>query len=131
MAEVDPPALRRFLAGEVSPAQFSHREHVHMAFALLKRREFARVVPLYARALERITARAGKPEKFNLTITIALLSLVAAALQETPELDFEGFAAAHPSLFDKGTLARWYRPAQLGSALARRAFVLPDPAHAQ
>ena len=120
--------LQRFLRGEVAPERFPHREHVRMAHALLARRPFERAVPLYARALRRITARAGRPEAFNLTITVALLALIDAARRASPGLDFEGFAAEHPELFERGLLERWYRPGQLACPQARGSFVLPDPA---
>ena len=41
---------------------------------------------------------------------------------------FAAFARANPELFAKDLLRRWYRPEQLATPLARRTFVLPDPA---
>jgi hypothetical protein len=42
--------------------------------------------------------------------------------------DFSAFAGAHPDLFDKDILTRWYRPERLASECARRTFLLPEPA---
>jgi hypothetical protein len=35
------PELERFVRGEVDPAAFPHREHVRMAFEMLRRHDFA------------------------------------------------------------------------------------------
>ena len=120
--------LARFLDGAVAAGDFPHREHVRMAFALLRRHEFTDAVLRYANALRGITQRAGKPEGFNLTVTIAFLALIAERMAAGTAQDFAAFARANPDLFVKGILARWYRPEQLASPLARRVFLMPDPA---
>jgi len=118
--------LERFLRGEVAARDFPHREHVRMAFELLLRHEFTETAHRYAQALRLITARAGKPQAFNLTLTIAFLALIAERMEGSGHADFAAFAQAHPELFARDVLARWYRPEQLATALARRSFVLPD-----
>src|SRR5437868_7085520 len=42
--------------------------------------------------------------------------------------DFAAFVRAHPEMLDKRALSRWYRPDQLATEIARRTFVLPEPA---
>jgi hypothetical protein len=118
--------LARFLAGEIAAVDFPHREHVRMAYAMLRRHEFAEVALHYSRALRAMTQRAGRPEAFNLTLTIALLALIAQRMAEAGEEDFASFAAANPDLFQRGLLERWYTPERLNSPLARRSFLLPD-----
>jgi hypothetical protein len=49
-------------------------------------------------------------------------------MDASPTDDFAAFARANPELFAKDLLRRWYRPEQLATPLARRTFVLPDPA---
>jgi hypothetical protein len=124
MMPADCPDLERFVRGEVEPAQFPHREHVRMAFEMLKRHEFAETVLHYSRALRALTARAGKPEAFHQTMTIAFLSLIAERM-EGGAGDFAAFARQHPELLEKSVLTRWYGPERLASAAARRIFVLP------
>ncbi len=102
--------LRRFLRGEITAAEFPHREHVRMAFELLRAHEFAEATLHYCNALRVITRNAGHPEAFNLTITLAFLALIAERMAAGAAEDFASFASAHPELFDKGLLARWYRP---------------------
>ena len=118
--------LRRFLAGQVAACDLPHREHVRMAFATLHRHEFDEALLLFCRALRALTANAGRPQAFNLTVTLAFLALIAERMEADGE-DFGAFADRNADLFDKNLLARWYRPERLSCALARRIFLLPDP----
>lgn len=125
MRPADCPDLERFVRGDLDPAQFPHREHVRMAFEMLRRHEFAETVLLYSRALRALTARAGRPEAFHQTLTIAFLSLIAERM-EGGAGDFAAFAHQHPELLEKSVLSRWYGPERLASAAARRIFLLPE-----
>ena len=126
----DLPELERFVRGELDPAQFPHREHVRMAFEMLRRHDFAETVLHYSRALRAMTARAGKPQAFNQTVTIAFLSLVAERMEGGADADFAAFQRDHPEVFEKSVLRRWYAQQRLTSEIARRTFLLPDPAGA-
>jgi hypothetical protein len=119
------PELARFVRGEISAADFPHREHVRMAFEMLRRHDFAESVWLFSRAVRDMAARAGRPQAFNQTVTIAFLSLIAERIERAGAPDFAAFAQAHPDTLDKGALARWYRADELTSDIARRTFVLP------
>ncbi|HEY0766520.1 MAG TPA: hypothetical protein VGD47_01070 [Steroidobacteraceae bacterium] len=123
----DPPDLERFVRGEVDAADFPHHEHVRMGFEMLRRHDFAETVWHFSRALRAMTARAGKPQAFNQTVTIAFLSVIAERMECEPAADFAAFAHDNPDVFDRAALARWYRPERLGSQLARRTFLLPEP----
>ena len=120
--------LERFVRGESDAGNFPHREHVRMAFEMLRRHDFAETAWLYSRALRLMTARVGKPEAFNQTTTIAFLSLIAERMERSGAPDFAAFVRAHPEMLDKRALSRWYRPDQLATEIARRTFVLPEPA---
>ena len=123
----DCPELVRFVHGETDAAAFPHREHVRMAFEMLRRHDFAESVWLFSRALRAMTARAGKPQAFNQTITVAFLGLVAERMESPPAADFAVFERDHPDVFDKHALARWYPRERLAADLTRRIFVLPEP----
>ena len=123
----DCPDLERFMRGEVDAADFPHREHVRLAFEMLRRHDFAETALYFSRALRAMAARAGKPQAFHQTITVAFLSLISERVETRPVADFSAFARDNPDLFDKAALARGYRPERLASELARRTFLLPDP----
>jgi hypothetical protein len=121
------PSLEEFLRGQIAAGDFTHHDHVRMAFEMLGRYDFAEAVLHYSRALRAMVTRAGKPQAFNQTITVAFLSVIAGRMAEAAAGSFTAFAAGNPDLFDKALLRRWYRPEQLASGLASRMFVLPDP----
>ena len=127
MAETDREELERFMRGEFEAAQFPHRAHVRMAFLMLQCYDFPESVLHYSRALRTMAARAGKPQAFHQTVTIAFLSLIAERLEGAEWKDFGAFTRDNPDLLDKGAVARWYRPERLASERARRTFVLPEP----
>jgi hypothetical protein len=119
------PELARFVRGEISAADFHHRDHVRMAFEMLRRHDFAESVWLFSRALRVMATGAGKPQAFNQTMTIAFLSLVAGQMESSLG-DFGDFERRNAGLLDAGALASWYPMAQLTSERARRIFVLPE-----
>jgi hypothetical protein len=121
------PELLRFVHGETDPAAFPHREHVRMAFEMLRRHDFAESVWLFSRALRAIAARAGRPQAFSQTVTVAFLALIAERMAAQDLEDFDSFERSHPDVFDKAVLARWYPRERLAAELTRRIFVLPDP----
>ena len=59
-----------------------------MAFEILRRHDFVETALHYLRALRTLTAKAGKPGKFNQTATIAFPSLVAERMQALGQADF-------------------------------------------
>jgi hypothetical protein len=119
--------LARFLLGEVAAAELPHREHVRMAFEILRRHDFLESARLYADALRVIAGRAGHPQAFSLTITLAFLALIAERMAATAAEDFAGFAARNPEVMDKALLRRWYSPERLTAPLGRSIFLLPEP----
>ena len=122
------PELERFVRGELDPANFPHREHLRMGFEMLRRHDFAETAYHYSLGLRRMTARAGKPQAVQQTVTIAFLSLIAERMLSSGIDEFSGFVQANPDLLDKATLAQLYRPERLSNDAARRIFLLPDRA---
>lgn len=122
------PALSRFLSGQQDPASFRHADHVRVAFELLQHRPFLRAAQVYVRQIQRLTERAGNPQAYHETITLAFLSAIGERMTARRYETFEAFAQENPDLLEKNALSRWYSKEQLASPLARRTFVLPAPA---
>ena len=121
--------LRALEEGRIDLKAFAHREHVRLAFEMLRRYPFAEAALRFGNGLRRLTSKAGKPEVFHETITLAFLALIAERLErEPPPNEWTDFIARHGELLDKNILERWYQPAELKSEIARRTFVLPAPA---
>ena len=126
-AGVQPPSdeLGRFVRGEIDPRAFPHREHVRMAFEMLRRHSFVETALHYSQALRIMTEKIGKPEVFHQTLTIAFLSLIAERMYTDSARDFDSFAAANPDLMDKSAVARCYPAERLALDAARHTFILP------
>src|ERR1700740_396500 len=111
----DSPDLARFLRVEIDPATFPHREHVRVAFEMRKRHDFPETVLHFSHTLRAMAEKAGRPEAFHQTVTIAFLSLIAERLECAGAADFAAFAQANPDLLEKTLLTRWYGAERLAS----------------
>ncbi|MEM7254283.1 MAG: hypothetical protein AAF493_22930, partial [Pseudomonadota bacterium] len=69
--------------------------------------------------------KAGAPEKFHVTITLAFLSVIAERMAERSWTDFETFIAENEDLMRRDFLRAWYSDERLNTQRARELFVLP------
>ena len=120
-------AIAQFRSGGLDPTRFHHRDHVRVAFEMLRRAPFLEVAPAYAEALRDLACRSGRPDAYHETITIGFLALVGERLVAERGGDFGRFERENHDLFDKRLLLRWYSAERLGSDAARRTFLLPEP----
>ena len=120
--------LSAFLHGEVDNRDFHHADHVRVGFEILRHHTFPDALAAYSVALHGIATRAGHPEAYHETITVAFLSLIAEHSAVGQYADFETFKRDNPELMDKSLLERWYPRERLGSDIARRTFVMPEAA---
>ncbi|CUH47423.1 hypothetical protein [Ruegeria atlantica] len=117
-----------FEAHAIDNTTFGHAEHVQVAYDLLRKYDFIDAAAIYAKGIRTLAVKAGAPDKFNLTITYAFMSLIAERLASSQSSTFEAFIAENPDLMAKTALSQWYPQERLNSALARRIFLLPDVA---
>ncbi len=119
---------RAFEAHEIENSRFGHAEHVRVAYDLLQTYDFIDAAAIYAKGIRTLAAKAGAPDKFNLTITYAFMSLIAERMENTQVKGFDAFVSANPDLMSKMVLDRWYTDERLHSKLARGIFLLPSAA---
>ncbi|MEM7225782.1 MAG: hypothetical protein AAF495_22580 [Pseudomonadota bacterium] len=124
MSAIDPAFAARLAAGE----GFSHRDHIAVATELLAAHDFLEAAQRYSAGIRAIAAEAGQPEKFNTTITLAFLSLIAEHMASGPYEDAEDFIDRNPELLARGLLEAWYPAERLASPLARELFLMPAAA---
>ncbi len=117
-----------FEAHTIDNTTFGHAEHVQVAYDLLRKYDFIDAAAIYAKGIRTLAVKAGAPDKFNLTITYAFMSLIAERLASSQSSTFEAFIAENPDFMAKTALSQWYPQERLNSALARRIFLLPDVA---
>lgn len=121
--------LAQFEAFEVDPSKFGHRQHVQVAYEMLHKYGYLEACAKYANAINTIATNAGAPEKFNVTITFAFLSLIAERIHGTTECSsVDEFLAQNEDLLAKDALSKWYSSEQLQSDFARTHFLLPNKA---
>ncbi len=117
--------LRSFETGALDPAHFPHSEHVRLAYEMLARYPFGETVTRFSRGLKLLTAKAGRPEIYHETITVAFLALLGERRAAGRYTAWKEFRGNNADLLDKRCLEKWYGKEQLASDLARRTFCLP------
>ena len=119
---------RAFERCEIDAGTFRHIDHIGVAHDLLGRYDFLDASMIYCKCINRIATEAGAARKFNTTITLAFLSLIAERLEISQAETFEEFISDNQDLLTRDVLTRRYSSERLGSDLARTAFLLPDRA---
>ncbi|MCA9494549.1 MAG: hypothetical protein KC621_31695 [Myxococcales bacterium] len=103
---------------------FDHRAHLRVAWEALDRGGLPTALIEVPAWLRGMAAAAGRPEKYNETVTLGFLLVLAD--RHRPGEDFDAFLERHPDLLRSDVLQRWWRPETLASERARRGFVFPD-----
>jgi hypothetical protein len=117
--------LLAFETGTLDPAMFPHREHVRLGYEMLGRYPFGEAVDRFSQGLRMLAAKAGRPEIYHETITVAFLAVIGERRARAKHADWREFKANNGDLLNKGCLEQWYDTEQLGSDLARQTFCLP------
>ena len=108
---------------------FRHGDHVRLAWIYLREAPVPEALARFAAGLKRFAAAKGKAGLYHETITFAYFLLINERMERSGRgSSFEDFAEANRDLlvWRPSILAIYYREETLGSALARRTFVLPD-----
>lgn len=119
--------LRTFETGQLDPARFPHAEHVRFGYEMLERYPFGEAISRFSRGLKLLARKAGRPEIYHETITVAFLALINERRTGGVTRSWREFQANNSDLFDKRCLEKWYDAGQLQSGLARQIFCLPRP----
>lgn len=118
--------MRSFEGLDINPKDFGHEDHVGVAYEMLRSYDFLDASTRYSECINTIATRAGAAQKFNTTITLAFLSLIAERMRATSHGSFEHFIAQNQDLLSKDVLSKWYSTERLESDLARTVFLMPD-----
>jgi hypothetical protein len=118
--------LRALETGVLDPSKFPHQEHVRLAYGMLERYPFGEAVARFSRGVKLLATKAGRPEVYHETITVAFLAVIGERRVRSLSTNWAEFKEHNSDLLDKRCLERWYDAEQLGSDLARRTFCLPQ-----
>ena len=125
----DEQLVAAFESTELPGDQFSHTEHVRVAWCYLQRSSLPDALMRFSTGLQRFATAKGASGKYHETVTVAWMLIVADRLSNARELAWEAFAAANPDLFSHPSpVDLLYRPDTLASDRARYGFVMPDRA---
>lgn len=115
-----------FEAGRMEQKGFRYVDHVRLGFEMLDRYPFAEALARFTTGLKLLAAKAGSPDLYNETITVAFLAVIGERLASN-QTTWSEFIHANPDLLDKHLLEAWYDPVRLNSDISRRTFCLPNP----
>jgi hypothetical protein len=113
--------------GDLSNLSFPHASHLGVAWVYLhESASIGNAIDKMRATLRRVTAVAGKPEKYHETITIFWMCVLASLGEVTGESDLEKILAANPELLEKDFPLHYYSRDLLFSERARTTWVAPD-----
>jgi hypothetical protein len=130
----DDDFLASFENCTLAGTSFHHADHVRMAFLYLSRYPALEAMQRFSSSLARFAAANGKPERYNETITWALLLLIRERMaRAVGQLNWAEFAAGNADLlsWENNILKKYYRDETLSSNLARTCFLFPDKSASQ
>ena len=123
----DDDFVQAFMDGSLPPGQFHHRDHLRLAWLLIRRLDLELAGITIASGIQRFAAAHGHAEKYHETLTQFWVRIVGHMVHVRPDIiDFETFIATFPQLLDKGLPYRHWRHETMGSATARARWVEPD-----
>jgi hypothetical protein len=123
----DEAVLRAFEASQLDPAKFHHADHIRLAWLCVERYGAHEAEGKLLDGLRRFAQRAGVPQKFMYTTTVAWARLVATAQEASPTaINFSEWIQSHTELLDRNLLTRYYSPGRLETEEARSGWVEPD-----
>lgn len=121
----DHELLAAFEDCSLPPDEFTHRNHVRVAWICLRNEPLLSALTRFADGLKRYATSLGAATKYHETITWAFVFLIHERMRD--DESFDAFATRNAELFEwKPLLSRYYREETLGSDRARAAFVMPD-----
>jgi hypothetical protein len=107
--------------------EFGHREHLRLAFALVRELGLDAALVRARAILRHLAAAHGQPERFHVTLTDAWVRAVAHHLEVDPAVaGFDGLLERFPQLLRQDLLGAHYSPGLLWSQAARVHSLPPD-----
>jgi hypothetical protein len=124
----DAELLRQFEDTSLPAAEFSHRQHVRVAWFFVRRHGMPGALTAFSDALRRFADAKGAHQLFHVTVTWAYLLLIHERQERCRAAAWDRFALENADLltWKPSVLDRYYTADTLWSERARRSFVMPD-----
>jgi hypothetical protein len=105
---------------------FGHREHLELAWKLLRRESFDEAAESMVTAIRHVAQLHGAEDKYHETITRSWLHFVAVHAQRWGAETFDDFIERNPDLLDHKLIEHFYSRELMLSESARAAWQSPD-----
>ena len=119
--------VEAFLTGSLPPTQFHHRDHLRLAWALVRLTGEEQATRRITSGIRYFATMHGQAEKYHETMTRFWVRIVAHAVAARPDIaSFDDFLAAYPFLLEKDLPYRHWQRETMLSPDARARWVEPD-----
>ncbi len=116
-----------FLSGMLPPTSFHHRDHLRLAWCLIRQSGIDAATGTITGGIRRFATQHGQADKYHETLTQFWVRIVGHQIDARPDIKaFELFLETFPQLLDKGLPRRHWRPETMQSQSARAQWVEPD-----
>ncbi|GGB86649.1 hypothetical protein GCM10011352_10680 [Marinobacterium zhoushanense] len=124
----DKTYLELFASRALGPEHFDHRGHLRLAWLHLVHFTEEEARQRVCSGIRELATRFGAPEKFNHTLTEALMRIIELRMRGQVIRSFDAFLRENPDLLNdaKSLLDRHYSAELLNSDRARTNWVEPD-----
>jgi CDP-diacylglycerol--glycerol-3-phosphate 3-phosphatidyltransferase len=123
----DDDFVAAFLSGMLPPTHFHHRDHLRLAWCLIRQAGVEQATGTITGGIRRFATQHGQADKYHETLTQFWVRLVSHLIDVQPEITvFERFLDRFPQLLDKALPSQHWRRETLQSQAARAQWVEPD-----
>lgn len=123
----DDEFLRAFFSLTLPHTGFHHRDHLRLAWLVVRRHGAGAAVDLVGAGIRRFAAAHGPAGRYHETLTAFWVRVVAHAVERRPDIeDFDSFVEAFPLLMDTRLPLRHWSRDTLFDASARAGWRDPD-----
>jgi len=120
--------IQQFEAHSLPPEEFDHRGHLYLAWLYLRRYSLDQAINKVTQGIADYAASLGAKDKFQHTLTEAVVRIMAVRMAHNPELTFAAFIEHNRDLLEDmiGVIAVHYSEERLVSVAARSTYLAPD-----
>jgi hypothetical protein len=123
----DDDFVAAFLSGRLPPTSFHHRDHLRLAWCLIRQSSREEATSTITGGIRRFATQHGQADKYHETLTQFWVRIVSHLIDAQPDITaFEPFLASFPQLLDKALPYHHWSRETMQSQAARAHWVEPD-----
>jgi hypothetical protein len=123
----DDDFVAAFLGDRLSPPAFHHRDHLRLAWCLIRKSGIQAATSTITEGIRRFATQHGQADKYHETLTQFWVRIVSHLIDTRPDImEFERFLQTYPQLLDKALPYYHWSRETMQSQDARAHWVAPD-----